>query len=137
MMPESLLKFGINTGLKDLCELYRTPETAIEYESFQIEEDIPQQIQLTIYRIVQELLSNAIKHSKASLVLVQCSQNQNRLFITVEDNGKGFDVDTNSFGSGMGLENIRNRVSYLDGQIEISSVPNEGTIINIELDVYK
>jgi Signal transduction histidine kinase len=137
MMPESLLKFGINTGLKDLCELYRTPETQIEYESFQIEEDIPQQNQLTIYRIVQELLSNAIKHSKASMVLVQCSQNQDRLFITVEDNGKGFDVDTNGLYSGMGLDNIRNRVSYLDGRIEINSVPGEGTIINIELDVYK
>ncbi|MEC7265071.1 MAG: ATP-binding protein, partial [Bacteroidota bacterium] len=102
-----------------------------------IEEDIPQQNQLTIYRIVQELLSNAIKHSQASMILVQCSQNQNRLFITVEDNGKGFNLETNSFHSGMGLDNIRNRVSYLDGQLEIKSVPNEGTIINIELDVYK
>ncbi len=137
MMPESLLKFGINTGLKDLCELYRTPGTHIEYESFQIEEDIPQQVQLTIYRIIQELLSNAIKHSNASLVLVQCSQNQNRLFITVEDNGNGFDTENNGFCSGMGLDNIKNRVSYLDGQMEINSVPNEGTIINIELDVYK
>lgn len=137
MMPESLLKFGINTGLKDLCELYRTLGTQIEYESFQIEENIPQQNQLIIYRIVQELLSNAIKHSQASMVLVQCSQNQNRLFITVEDNGKGFELDSNRLHSGMGLDNIKNRVSYLDGQIEIKSVPNEGAIINIELDVYK
>lgn len=137
MMPESLIKFGLDTALRDLCELYRTPTTQIEYLSFQVENTIPQQNQLLIYRVVQELLSNAIKHSGATNVLVQCSQNGNTFFLTVEDNGKGFNKELLFEKPGMGFGNIKNRVAYLNGTLEINSTPKEGTIINIELDVTK
>lgn len=137
MMPESLFKFGLNTALKDLCELYGTMDTKIGYESFQISNDISEQNQILIYRIIQELLSNSMKHSQASLIMVQCSQNQNTFFITVEDNGKGFDKTKLIENDGMGLINIKNRVSYLGGNFHINSDLDEGTMINIELDVTK
>ena len=135
MMPASLLRFGLDIAIKDLCQLYKNPDVQIEYLSFQIRKDISQQNQLIIYRIVQELISNSIKHSGASWILLQCSQNQNTFFITIEDNGKGFDNEKSYKGKGMGLENIKSRVSYLNGHIDINSNPKEGTIINIELDV--
>ena len=137
MMPESLLKFGLDTALKDICDLYRNPNIQIEYQSYHVDNKIPQQNQLVIYRIVQELLTNVIKHSKASSVLVQCSQNLNTFYLTVEDNGKGFNEDVVFNEGGMGINNIKNRVSYLGGKIEINSTPNQGTTINIELDVTK
>lgn len=137
MMPESLLKFGLDTALKDLCEMYRTPDVMIAYESFQLENTIPQQNQLLIYRIVQELLSNALKHSDASHIIVQCSQNEKRVFLTVEDNGHGFEKSILMEKSGMGFNNIKNRVAYLGGLFEINTMPDAGTTINIELDVFK
>ena len=88
-----------------------------------------------IYRIIQELLNNALKYANASQVLVSCSQNKDVFFITVEDNGLGFDVSDSKKKKGMGLKNIINRVEFLNGKLEIDSKINEGTSIYIELNV--
>jgi signal transduction histidine kinase len=135
MMPEALLKFGLETALKDLCESLMSTNTRIGFQSFGIEKDIPQQKQVTIYRIVQELLANAVRHSQASDILLQCSQNGDTFFVTLEDNGKGFDTAQTNKAKGIGLGNVKRRVDYLKGTMEIESVANEGTTINIELNV--
>ncbi|WP_160715104.1 tetratricopeptide repeat-containing sensor histidine kinase [Chitinophaga solisilvae] len=135
LMPESLLKFGLETALKDLCESLRSEHTQIDFQAFGIEPDIAEPVQVTIYRIVQETLTNAIRHANASEILLQCSQNGDAFFITVEDNGKGFDLSGIANAAGIGMSNIKNRVKYLKGKLDISSVLNEGTTINIELNV--
>jgi len=66
--------------------------------------------------------------------VLQCSQNKNRFYITVEDNGKGFDVHSSSLSSGLGLGSIKNRIDYLGGILEISSKIGDGKIIYIEFD---
>jgi len=133
LMPESLLKFGLETALKDLCEFYMRDDLEIDLQLYTIKGNIPLSVQLNIYRIVQELLSNAIKHSKATHVLVQCSQNKKDFLITVEDNGIGFSRESLAGKKGMGIHNVSNRVDYLKGKIDVSSQPGEGTTINIEL----
>lgn len=133
MMPESLLAFGLETALKDLCDAMITNSVQIRFQSYGIDAAIPQQKQMTIYRIVQELLANAIRHADASDIFVQCTQQDDIFFVTLEDNGKGF--DTNIITKGIGLGNVRNRVDYLKGRMDISSAPEEGTTINIELHV--
>jgi signal transduction histidine kinase len=85
--------------------------------------------------VVQELLNNAIKHAYASEILLQCSQNNDTFFITLEDNGRGFDTSAIRSFKGIGLSNVKNRVDYLSGKLEINSTVNEGTSINIELNV--
>lgn len=135
MMPESLLKFGLETALKDLCESLMTRETTIEFQAFDIDKSMPLSTQVTIYRIVQEALSNAIRHAHASSIVLQCSQNGDTFFITVEDNGRGFDVDAAASRAGIGLGNIRSRVDYLKGKMDISSAVGEGTTIDIEVNV--
>ena len=67
-------------------------KTKIDFQALRIQSNIPQETQVTIYRIVQELLANAIRHANPKNILLQCSQNKNRFFITVEDDGKGFDI---------------------------------------------
>nr|WP_162988832.1 sensor histidine kinase [Pedobacter schmidteae] len=136
MMPVNLLNFGLKTALKDLCETLMTPSTRIDFQSFEIENDIPEQIQINIYRIVQEMLANSIRHANATNIILQCSQNGNVFFITQEDNGKGFDLNAPKTETGIGLSNIRNRVGFLKGKMEIKSTINQGTIINIELYVH-
>lgn len=135
MMPENLLKFGLETALRDLCESMSSPVTHIRYQAFGMAADMPVQTQVTIYRIVQEALANAIRHADARHVLLQCTQNGNMFFITIEDDGKGFDVPAKEKAPGTGLTNIRNRVNYLKGKLDITSVVDEGTAINIELQV--
>jgi two-component system NarL family sensor kinase len=135
MMPEALLKFGLQTALGDLCESLMSEHTRVSFQSFGIEQTIPQQKQVTIYRIVQELLTNAIRHAHASDILLQCSQNHDTFFVTLEDNGKGFDAQLAGRAKGIGLGNVKSRVDYLNGKMEIETGINEGTIINIELDV--
>jgi len=136
MMPESLLKFGLETALKDLCESAIAHNTSVVFQPFSIGANIPTKIQLTIFRIVQELLSNAIRHAQAQHIIVQCSQNERSFFITVEDDGIGFDPDSLAKKQGIGLSNIQNRVNYLNGKMEIISTEQEkGTTVNIELHV--
>lgn len=132
LMPEGLLSLGLETALNDLCQFYQSDDLKINFQyinSIQANPDIS--VQLNIFRIVQELLTNAIKHAKASQILVQCTQNEKAFFITVEDNGIGFNSITEY--EGMGLRNIKNRVAYLNGTFEIESIINQGTNINIEL----
>jgi two-component system, NarL family, sensor kinase len=135
MMPESLLKLGLNAALQDLCLRYSSSLITIEFHSLGIQETISESQQIAIYRIVQELINNAIKHASASNILVSCTQNESRFFITVEDNGKGFDVKKESPTISMGLKNIKNRVEFLNGKLEIDSEPENGTAFNIELNV--
>lgn len=135
MMPEALLKFGLETALRECCESLMTETVNIRFQHYGITSDIPHEKQLTIYRVVQELLTNAIKHASASEILLQCSQNNDTFFITLEDNGKGFDTSAIRSFKGIGLSNVKNRVDYLSGKLEINSTVNEGTSINIELNV--
>lgn len=134
MMPETLIRFGAGTALKELCDSLQTPSLRIEFQSYQLQDDMPQPVQVTIYRIVQELLANAVRHAHASNILVQCSQNEGRVFITVEDDGLGFDPGLLQHSKGIGLSNIRNRINYLKGKLDIQSKPGEGTIVNVEVN---
>lgn len=135
LIPESLLKLGLEHALSDLCEMLKTEEVQIDFHGDTIKNDIPESIQITIYRIVQELLNNALKHSNSTEILVDCSQNQSLFFITVEDNGIGFDTDKIDSFEGQGLKNLKNRVELLNGKIEIDSSKESGTVFNIELSI--
>ncbi|GGE44817.1 two-component sensor histidine kinase [Pedobacter psychrotolerans] len=135
MVPETLLDFGLEVALKDLCEFHMRDGLQIAFEAFNIETSIPISTQLHIYRIVQELLSNAIKHARASSIILQCTQDAKVFLITFEDNGIGFDRKKQEQSKGMGLKSIRNRVDFFNGQLEIISGVGEGTTINIELNI--
>jgi signal transduction histidine kinase len=133
MMPEALLTLGLQDALKDLCSSVMSPQLRLVYNAYNLDPALPLSTQTAIYRMIQEIIINAVKHANASLIMLQCSQEENSFFITVEDNGKGFDPG-NHQSDGTGLKNIRNRVDYFHGNLNIESSP-EGTIINIELHV--
>ncbi|SHE73713.1 tetratricopeptide repeat-containing sensor histidine kinase [Pedobacter caeni] len=135
LMPETLLKFGLETALKDLCETFNNNGLKITLQLFDIQESMEISMKINIYRIIQEILSNTVRHSGASQLLLQCSQNESVFLITAEDNGKGFDPESANHTKGIGLDNIRNRVALLHGKMELNSAINEGTAINIELHV--
>ena len=134
MMPEALIKFGLDEALKDYCNSINvTNITQVKYQSFGMEERLEANTEIIIYRIVQELLNNTLKHASATEVLVQLLREQNRLSITVEDNGKGFDTNDLQKTKGAGWANIKSRVDYLKGKMDLNSEPGKGVSVNIEI----
>jgi len=146
MMPEALMKFGLNAALKDFCtSINNSGVLKVIYQSHDADNlDISQTASVTIYRIVQELLNNSIKHAAATQVLVQLNKEDNKLLLTVEDDGKGFDIASlqeakvrtdGSVGRGIGWTNIKSRLDYLKGKLDVQSEPGKGTSVNIEISL--
>ncbi|MEN0080379.1 ATP-binding protein [Flavobacterium lindanitolerans] len=134
LVPESLLKLGLEKALGDLCFTLRSDTVSIEFHSYEIDNSMPLTTQTNIFRIVQELLNNALKHSKATQILVSCSQNGNRFYISIEDNGVGFNISEIEENQGLGIKNIKSRIELLHGSLDCES-SSGGTSYNIELDV--
>jgi len=93
------------------------------------------QTELLLYRIVQELLNNAVKHAQAKKINVKVTYQPTKLHIVVKDDGKGFEADhlNDSELKGLGLQNIKNRIKLIKGTLNINSKPSYGTIVDIEL----
>lgn len=137
MMPEALVKFGLNTALKDFCnDINQSGALLVNYQSIGLENSVIEQTTaITIYRIVQELINNTIKHAAAKSAIVQLSKTDTGISITVEDDGRGFDPAILKSGRGIGWNNIQSRVEYLKGQLDVQSSPDKGTSILIEFKV--
>lgn len=137
MMPEMLVKYGLNVALKEFCsEIGRSSAIRTNYQSIGMEDTAIEQTKaVAVYRIVQELVNNAIKHAAATHVLVQvhASEPDNLLTVTVEDDGKGFDTGLLGHAEGIGWSNIRNRVDFLKGKIDVHSAPDKGTSVLMEV----
>lgn len=95
--------------------------------------EIEEKILSEIYHIIQELITNTLKHAKASNIELQLNLIENLFSVIFEDNGKGFTIENNK--DGIGLTNIKNRINNLNGDLQIDSTPNRGTIFNIEIPI--
>lgn len=136
LMPEALVKFGLKNAILDFCNsMQLSSKTKIIFEQLGTERLLSNTADLYIYRIVQELINNAIKHADADQILVQLTKTNDKVLLTVEDDGKGFNTELIRSAKGIGLKNIQQRVDYLKGKIDIASQAAEGTSVNIELYV--
>ncbi|MBL0272407.1 MAG: hypothetical protein IPQ06_04895 [Chitinophagaceae bacterium] len=136
MMPEMLTKFGLDEALKEYCNtINATNLVLVKYQSMGMDTRIEKSAEIIIYRIVQELLNNIMKHAAAKEALVQLIKEEGRFSIIVEDNGKGFDTALLKNNKGAGLTSIQSRVDYLKGQLDIHSEAGKGTLVNIEFNI--
>ena len=136
MMPEMLTKFGLDEAVKEYCNSINTTKLlTVKYQSLGMETRLENTVEIIIYRIIQELLNNTMKHAAATTSFVQLIREGNRLNLVVEDNGKGFDSSLAESNNGAGLANVRSRVDYLKGQLAIHAEPGKGTLVNIEFNV--
>lgn len=134
MMPEALVRFGLRDALQDYCDhLRQTGPLNVHYQAFGLEKQrLPQQVEVILFRIAQELLNNIVKHANAKTVLVQLMENDGRVSLTVEDDGKGFDPEKLKTAPGVGWLNIQSRVEYLNGTLDLRSEAGKGTSVSIE-----
>lgn len=131
LMPAGLLRMGLEPALRDLCMnllVKNGIEPTIEFHADLTRLNADQQ--LIVYRVVQELFHNIIKHAQAGHVLLQLSMFEDQLTLIIEDDGRGFKVEEKTL-NGIGLGSIRSRVDLLSGFLDISSVPGEGTTVTI------
>ena len=136
LMPEALVKFGLNEALRDYCNsIQNSSKITVDYQKLGLDRKLSNTADVFVYRIVQELVNNAIKHAKASEIIVQLALSESKASITVEDIGIGFDIIIVKNKKGSGLDNIEYRVHYLNGTIDTQTSVNNGTSVNIELNV--
>ena len=135
MMPEALMKFGLDAALRDFCSsVDQSGAVQLTYQSFGLSETtVPEVAAASVYRIVQELVNNILKHAEATTAMVQLIWKDGKLSITVEDNGKGFARNVLENSGGIGYTSLQNRVTYLKGSIDLQTSPGKGTAVHIEL----
>lgn len=134
MMPEALLKFGLGEAIQDYCDgINESNIIKIKYTQIGSLQTLTQSTVIVLYRIIQELTNNSIKHAAAKNIFVQLTKHQQGYTITVEDDGKGFDAQAVPDTKGTGLQNVRSRVEYLKGSFTADSEGGKGTSINIEI----
>lgn len=130
MMPEGLMKLGLIPALEDMCSnISAAKQVQVKLQSFGMAKRFNASTEIMLYRIVQELLNNIIKHAQATEVIVQFNREGNQLTVTVEDNGRGFSIEESDDKKHKGLETIKSRVNYLNGQISIDSEIDVGTTV--------
>jgi signal transduction histidine kinase len=130
LMPESLMTYGLNAALTDFCR----STGKVTYHFFGEDKRHDEKLEIATYRIVNELVNNALKHSQAENINVQLVSDEDRLHIIVEDDGRGFDLKKAETKGGTGLRNIRSRVTSFGGKIEMITAPGQGTEVNVEFN---
>ena len=133
LVPPSLRDFDLLEAVENYCNdmnAVHKPEITFQHVGDAI--ILEKKQEANVFRIIQELTTNAIKHAEANEILVQLSNVENNLQLTVEDDGKGFDLDQVK-GDGIGMQNIRSRVAYLDAALDIKS-DTKGTSFSISFN---
>lgn len=134
LMPPILEDFGLKVALQEICnQLSRTIK--LKYEFSGLENRLSKYMEISIYRIVQELAMNLIKHAQATKASLKMGITKKDVMLTIEDNGKGFDTVKLREDDHIGIRSIKTKISLLRGKIIISSAPGIGTKINIRLPV--
>lgn len=134
LMPSVLADFGAGEAIGNLVDqINESSDIRILYKNdMPSETNIDDSIQITLYRIAQESLNNAIKHSKAKEIKLSITAFDNRVSFYVSDNGVGFDPEQNTKGNG--LRNMKERVKLANGTLELDSQPT-GTTLEIEIPI--
>jgi signal transduction histidine kinase len=139
LRPGSLDELGLPAALESLCHRLaeRSPKAQISLSvgAAVAERGIPGPIETTIYRIVQEALTNALRHSGAARLRVRLDEKGGWISASVADDGRGF--DTAGGRDGFGLRGVRERVRLARGRLTIDSVPGEGTVLGVELPLRR
>ena len=133
LMPKTLSKLGLFPAIEELINQFKIAAPNIKFSYFRKAEFsfLSDTAKLYLFRIVQELLTNIVKHSQAKEVTLQIIKYNDALMLSMEDDGKGFDRSTKK--NGIGLTGIESRIQMLGGELLIDSAPEKGSFISISI----
>lgn len=122
LMPEQLMATGLEAGLKDYVRrLSKNTEIQIDVNAFGLNKRLDQQVEINIYRIIQEWMNNVIKYAGATKINLQLTGFDTEINVLVEDDGKGFRTEKLTQSNGWGWKNIQSRLESINGKLEIDS----------------
>lgn len=136
LMPVALMNKGLMAALRTLADRL---EGKLQFELYIDDETrrFDAQTEMSIYRMVQEVTGNMLKHAEASRIVVDIQGDGTDLLISIRDNGKGFDLALVEKSSGIGWENLKTRTNLMGGTMEIQSAPGKGTSVLFVLPVLE
>jgi signal transduction histidine kinase len=139
LMPATLSRLGLVAALRGLFDkISEYSKLTINFNSHGFEKRIEEPAEINIYPIVLELINNVVKHAEATEATVQLIKYPTYINISVEDDGKGFDVDkARANENGIGMRNLISRIEYLNGTLNIDSAEGKGTTIMIDVPIGK
>jgi signal transduction histidine kinase len=136
LMPNALLMQGLVSAIREFVNrLSLSGKVKVSLDVANLDERLPQLTETVLYRVLQELVGNVIKHSDATSVQIQLVRHENELTMMIEDNGKGFDTSQMPIFKGIGLKNIISRIDFLNGKVNFDSSPNRGTTVIVEVPI--
>lgn len=133
LMPKAIADYGLIAALENLLQdLRSSTNITITFNSNFQTIDLLNQAAVNLYRILQEIISNAVRHADCTSISIVLERKNNTLKLRVTDDGKGFDPEIQN-SDGLGLQSIQNRVTNLKGSLQINSETGEGTKISVTI----
>ncbi|MBB1150869.1 sensor histidine kinase [Myroides sp. NP-2] len=132
LMPDLLIKYGLEEALKEYANRMSSDQLDIDVQFLGYTHTLEQDKQLLVYRIIQELVNNALKHANPQQIIIQLVENEYSYMVTIEDDGCGFELNQVQQTQSAGLHNIQSRVQFLKGDLHIHSELNLGTSIDFQ-----
>ncbi|CAM1351895.1 Tetratricopeptide repeat-containing protein [Tenacibaculum ascidiaceicola] len=136
LVSSILLKFGLEYAIKDVVKKYSNSQLKLEVSAKNINR-YNQEFEIKIFNVIQELINNILKHSKAKHAQIDLKEEKSQLTVLVKDDGVGFSTSSSSFSDGIGLNQVEARIHMMDGKLTIKSEVNVGTTINITVPILK
>jgi len=131
LYPNQLNQYGLSTAVESLCDKVRESTHLFVSSDIQLprEQMVSQDVKINLYRIIQECISNTLKHAAASSIRITGELIQGKFYLQVQDNGKGFDFDVvqKKANTSFGILNIQERARILNGSFKVESQPGHGT----------
>ena len=138
-MPGILLSWGLCAAIQDLAEEAESAgNLMVHFNNDCDDKNFDPAKSIMVFRVIQEIVSNALKHSSASQIVITCSGRDQQFTLEIRDNGKGFDLHCNNPSrKHLGLHNIQTRLTILHADYTIRSTPLEGTLYTIKVPLHK
>lgn len=133
MMPNALVKAGLSSAIREFINKIDSKVIKTDLYTEGLNDRINSNIETVLYRVIQECVNNVIKHANANHLDISLIKDQDGISVTIEDNGKGFDIKNKNNFEGIGLKNIQTRVEYLKGTVEWNSAMSKGTLVAIHI----
>lgn len=135
LIPNYITQHGLESALQTLVTRFHRPEIfEIQVHGYGPVKELHPDRTFTLYRVIEEIMHNAVKHSSGNLLVIQMMYHEDQLHISIEDNGTGFDIENHHVG--MGLQNIRSRIQNLNGHLHLSAKKGKGTSYLLEIPYW-
>ena len=139
--PHQLERLGFTKTIKSIVnEVSVSTNINFIFETDDVDKVLSKESEINLFRVVQESISNIIKHSEATEVILKVSKSKNSISVLIVDNGKGFDLRSKEFDEakqGFGLSGITERIKFMNGEIKIDSEINKGTTLKFKIPIVK